>query len=311
MGALRLGPAFAEAPKISFDHSVMENTDAGAGARGGLRVVGHRRLEGGMGAEPARRGRRGARGQHLRPGRARQLPALGRPAALRARARRCRRRRDRRRGARRADRPRAGDQGAGRRARGARRRRGMGAGAGAAAVGMVPDRRPRAAVPGQADRGSAWPEAVAAEAPPSRRALGRGRRHRRGHARRRGLAGARERVDLPAARLHAPAGEPRAHSRSRSSRCRPAPTSRRTTSCGSRTISGAPEADGGEVRDERRARPRRRHDRPGLRGLGDGLPAAPAGRGRAAVGGARRPRPAAELAAASLPPARRRSPRRG
>ena len=27
MGALRLGPAFAEAPKISFDHSVMEHTD--------------------------------------------------------------------------------------------------------------------------------------------------------------------------------------------------------------------------------------------------------------------------------------------
>ena len=39
--------------------------DAGRGAGDRLRVVGHRRLEGGVGAQPARRARRGARGQGL------------------------------------------------------------------------------------------------------------------------------------------------------------------------------------------------------------------------------------------------------
>ncbi len=55
--------AFLAAPKISFDRAVMEHTDAGGGGGGGLRLVGHRRLEGGLGAQPAGRARRGARGQ--------------------------------------------------------------------------------------------------------------------------------------------------------------------------------------------------------------------------------------------------------
>ena len=65
------------------------------------------------------------------------------------------------------------------------RRRGPDAGAGASALGLVSDRRSRAAVPGQADRGDAGQAALAAAAPPPRRALGGGARHRRGDARRR------------------------------------------------------------------------------------------------------------------------------
>ena len=57
LGMLRLGKAFATAPKISFDRAVMEHTTRAAVLAGGLRLVGHRRLEGGLGAQPARRAR--------------------------------------------------------------------------------------------------------------------------------------------------------------------------------------------------------------------------------------------------------------
>ena len=80
----------------------------------------------------------------------RQLPPLRRPAALRARRRRARRRRHRRRGAGRADRAGAGGEGARRRARGAGRRRGHDPGAGAPALGLVPDHGPRRPLPGEA-----------------------------------------------------------------------------------------------------------------------------------------------------------------
>ena len=67
---------------------------------------------------------------------------------------------------------------------------------------------PGRALPGEAHRGLARPQAVAAEALPSRRALGGGERQRSRDARQRDDAGARERERLPAARLRPPAGEP-------------------------------------------------------------------------------------------------------
>ena len=44
---------FAEAPKTSIDYAVMERTDKGRGADGRRRLVGRRRVVGGLAAEPA------------------------------------------------------------------------------------------------------------------------------------------------------------------------------------------------------------------------------------------------------------------
>ena len=95
--------------------------------------------------------------------------------------------------------------------------------------------RPRRALPGQAHRRRAGREAVAAEAHPPRRALGRRPRHRRGHHRRRGQFLSPR--TSPSTSRSAPrtAWRIRARSRSSSSRSRPAATSGKTTSSGSRT----------------------------------------------------------------------------
>ena len=186
MGALRLGPAFAEAPKISFDHAVMEHTDRALVLEAGFewsdigdwKAVWEQspRDEAGV----AREGNvfaRDVRDSYLRSD-GRLLCVLGldgiavvdtADAVLVAPIDRAQE-----------------IKGLVGELEEQRRRRGVDAGAGAAAVGLVPDRRPRAAVPGEADRGAAGPQAVAAEAPPPRRALGGGQRHRRGHPRRRG-----------------------------------------------------------------------------------------------------------------------------
>ena len=114
----------SHAPKISFDHAVMERTDRAAVRRGGLRLVRHRRLEGGLGAEPARRAM-------ASPARAGSTPATS-PTATSAPTAACSAcsastglavvdTPDARPG--RADRAGAGGQGPGRRARGRRRPR--------------------------------------------------------------------------------------------------------------------------------------------------------------------------------------------
>ena len=69
--------------------------------------------------------------------------------------------------------------------------------------------RPRRPLSGQAHRGSAGRHAVAAEAPSPGRALGGGARHRRGHHRHRGQAGARERVGLHSDGRHPSPGQSR------------------------------------------------------------------------------------------------------
>ena len=106
---------------------------------------------------------------------------------------------------------------------------------GAPPLGQLRQHRARRALPGQAHRGGARRRAVAADAPPPRRALDRGARHRAGDARRRDVPAHRERIDLHPDRHAAPPGEPRQGAARASSRCSPAATSARTTSCASRT----------------------------------------------------------------------------
>ena len=206
LGMLRLGEAFAHGAEDQLRPGGDGAYHAGGGAGGGLRLVGHRRLEGGLGAQPARRARAWrARGTCM--------PATSTNSYLRSDGRllcvlgveRARGRRHRRRGAGGADRAGAGGARPRRRPGGQGGRRGVDPGAGASALGLVPDHGPRRAVPGEAAGGGAGQEAVAAEASPPGRALGGGARHRRGHARPRGAAGARERVGLSALGLRAPA----------------------------------------------------------------------------------------------------------
>ena len=75
--------------------------------------------------------------------------------------------------------------------------------------------------------------------PAARRALGGGAGHRAGRARRRGDPPGRERVDLHSERHGPSSRESRDGCRSTSSRCRPVRISRKTTSSGSTTITGA------------------------------------------------------------------------
>ena len=82
-------------------------------------------------------------------------------------------------------------------------------------VGLLREHRRRRALPGQAHHGEAGRGAVAADAPPPRRALGRGlaapRRVTRGEEH---DPARRERIDLHPARREAPPGESRARCRS-------------------------------------------------------------------------------------------------
>ena len=80
---------------------------------------------------------------------------------------------------------------------------------GAPAVGLVRQHRQRPALPGQAHHGQARRDAVAAEAPPPRRALDRRLGHRRGDLRRQGIAADREPEHLHPARRGAPPRQPR------------------------------------------------------------------------------------------------------
>ena len=71
------------------------------------------------------------------------------------------------------------------------------------ALGLLREPDPRRPLPGEADRRHARPQAVAAEALPPRRALGRGERHRAGHARRGGvLVRENESIYLPLGCVH-------------------------------------------------------------------------------------------------------------
>ena len=198
-------------------------------------------MEGGLVAQPARRSRRGAGGQGLQPRRLEQLPAVRWAAAVRARGRGPRRSRHGGRGAGGADRAGAGDQGAGRGTGGERRGRGALAGPGASAMGLVPDDGPRRAVPRQADRGAAGQAVLAAEAPsPAEHWVvvrGTAEVTRDDELL---LLRENESVYLPLGCVHRLANP--GGSRWRSSRSRPAPIWRRTTSCGSRTTTVGSEA---------------------------------------------------------------------
>ena len=144
LGALRLGAGFAEAPKISFDHAVMERTDRALVVAAGFewsdigdwKAVWEQSPRDAAGV--AREGKVFARDV------TRQLPALGRPAALRARGRpdspsstpptRCWSRRSSGRRRSRAWSPSSRPTGVA---------EARDAGAGASALGLVPDDRPR------------------------------------------------------------------------------------------------------------------------------------------------------------------------
>ena len=76
-------------------------------------------------------------------------------------------------------------------------------------VGLLRDAEPRPALPGQAAARQARRQALHADAPPPLRALGGGARHGQGDDRRRGEAGARERVRLHRRHPMAPPGESR------------------------------------------------------------------------------------------------------
>ena len=250
----------------------MEHTNRALVVEAGLRLVRHRRLEGGLGAEPTRRGR-------ASPARARSSPATcatatcartdGCSACSDSKASpsstpptRCWSRRST--GRRRSRAWSASSRPTGSPRRG-RRRRCSAPGAGTRPSTSAPRFRVKRIVvtPGKQlslqkhhHRAEHW---VVVQ------------RHRRGYPRRRSAAGARERIGLPAARLHCTGCRTPAESPSRSSRCRPAPISKRTTSCGSRTISGAYEPSARhEVRNQWPTRARHRDDRSGLRGLGRG-----------------------------------------
>ena len=110
---------------------------------------------------------------------------------------------------------------------------------GVQALGQLRQSRQRGALPGQAPVGQAGRRAVAADAPPPRRALDRGAGHGADHLRREDVPAVGERVDLHSDRRHASHRESRARWPCTSSRCSPAPISARTTSCASRTITAA------------------------------------------------------------------------
>ena len=238
--AARAAPS-CSAPKISFDHAVMERTSRAAVVAADFRLVRHRRLEGGLGAEPAgRAGRRRAR--------ATCIPATS-PTAICASDGRLlcvlgvdgpRGRRYRRRRAGGADRAGAGGEGARRRARGRGRRRGA---------------RPRRGCTGRGAGTRPWTSATAFRVKrivvmPGKKLSLQKHHHRAEHwvvvrgtaevTRDARGAAACTRTSRSTCRSAARTGWPtRARFRSRSSRCRPAPTSRRTTSSASRTTSAA------------------------------------------------------------------------
>ena len=115
------------------------------------------------------------------------------------------------------------------------------ASAGASPVGHLPldpQRRPR---PGEAHHGEAGRQAVAADAPPPRRALGRRARHRQGGARQRGDRSS-TRISRPTSRSARRTGSRTpARSRCTSSRCSRAAISARTISSASTTPTAATE----------------------------------------------------------------------
>ena len=174
LGALRVGPAFAGAPKISFDHAVMERTSRAAVVPANFDWSDIGDWKAVWGRSP-----RDAQGV-AREG---KLSAVRRPVAVRARGRRPRRRGYRRRGSGGAHRSFAGGQGPRRGSRGGGDDRGPNAGAGAWPWGwyQTMDLGDRFRVkrilvkPGK--------RLSLAEASPSRRALGRGAGHGRGDAR--------------------------------------------------------------------------------------------------------------------------------
>ena len=140
-------------------------------------LVGHRKLGRGLGGARSRRGRqRDVRAD--RDARQPQQPGArrGQCTHRRGRSRQCGGDRDRRCRAGRGARQGRERQGAGRAAQGAEPPRGGGASPHLPAVGLLPGRRQRRALSGQAHRGEAGRAAFAAEALPPRRALGRGAR---------------------------------------------------------------------------------------------------------------------------------------
>ena len=110
---------------------------------------------------------------------------------------------------------------------------------GVPALGQLRQPRQRRALPGEAPDGQPGRRAVAAAASSPRRALGRGVGHGAHHARRGGVP-ARRRTSRPTSRSASrTASRTRARSRCTSSRCSRATIWARTTSCASRTATGA------------------------------------------------------------------------
>ncbi len=152
----------------------------------GRRLVRPRRV--GRGVAGQREGRRRQRQRRRRAG-ARQPQHAGardEPARRRRRRRRRGGGRDARRGAGEPARRQPERQGHRAAARRVVALRAHAAPPGAPALGLVRQHRHRPALPGQAHHGQAGRDAVAAEAPPPRRALDRRLGHRRGHLRRQG-----------------------------------------------------------------------------------------------------------------------------
>ena len=182
-GPARALPGGAGAPDRPGGHGAHRPDRAGAVRS---RLVGSRLVAGALGAAAQGCGRQ--RGARRRRARRRQgLPGAGRaaPGRLRRRAR-PRRGRDRRRGAGHRSGALRGDPRAGELAEGRRSQPGQRPWRGAAPVGPLQGAARGAGLQGQGDRGGTRRPAQPAKPPPSRRALGGGRRHGQDHGRRRG-----------------------------------------------------------------------------------------------------------------------------
>ena len=197
LGFLRLQPeAFARAPQKSIDYAVMEKTDRAAVVAGDFRWSDIGSWDALFDITPRDAAGNVVHGPVVTIGRQRLRGALRRPAHRRGRRQGPGGGEHVRRGDGGAARARAGGARTGRQAQGRQARRGDRPQARAPALGLLRVDRHGRALPGQAHRRHPRRHAVAAEAPPPRRALGRGARHRRGHHRRDDPRGARKRVDL-------------------------------------------------------------------------------------------------------------------
>ena len=215
LGFVRLEPeAFASAPQKSIDYAVMEKTDRAAVVAGNFRWSDIGSWDAIFDIAERDKSGNAVHGTVVTSdARNCVIHSVDRLTAVRRR-RRSRGGVDARCRAGGAPRARAGGARTRRQAQGREAAGGDRAPARAPALGLLRLHRQGRALPGQAHRGPAGRHAVAAEAPPSRRALGGGARHRRGHHRIGRQSRARERVRSTSRSARSTALPTRARSRS-------------------------------------------------------------------------------------------------